>query len=324
MKRKITGTGLVEAACALVAFCTVAGFFGGWSWVLELFDHFRLHYAFGALVFGLLAWWASRRRWALVCLVMLIVNISLCPAVFSFVSRQTPAPDQAVSLRFTTINVLTSNQRYEDVLLLVRSESPDVILLMEVNGTWWEKLSVLLDDYRLVTGMLRPDNFGIALMVRKGIDGMGEVFYPGQMRLPAIRASLATESGHTFHVLGVHTTPPGSREYHEENIRMLKDVESVILTLNGPLVVLGDVNTTPWSVRFRKFIAATNLKDSAKQRGYLATWPTMAAPVLRIPLDHILVSPDIRVSRRWLGGDVGSDHLPLFADLDIPPSPNGK
>jgi endonuclease/exonuclease/phosphatase family metal-dependent hydrolase len=40
--------------------------------------------------------------------------------------------------------------------------------------------------------------------------------------------------------------------------------------------------------------------------------------VPRIPIDHVVVSPEVRVTDRRVGPDVGSDHLPVEATLAIP------
>ena len=48
--------------------------------------------------------------------------------------------------------------------------------------------------------------------------------------------------------------------------------------------------------------------------GVQPSWPTKPL-ILRIPIDHILVSKNIVTARRWIGPETGSDHLPVFADL---------
>ena len=47
------------------------------------------------------------------------------------------------------------------------------------------------------------------------------------------------------------------------------------------------------------------------------TWPTYN-PLLWIPIDHCLVSPEIIVTDRQIGPDVGSDHYPIVVDLQLP------
>jgi endonuclease/exonuclease/phosphatase (EEP) superfamily protein YafD len=42
-------------------------------------------------------------------------------------------------------------------------------------------------------------------------------------------------------------------------------------------------------------------------------------PLGRIPLDHCLVSSGLDVLDKRLGPQVGSDHLPVVIELQIPP-----
>jgi endonuclease/exonuclease/phosphatase (EEP) superfamily protein YafD len=43
----------------------------------------------------------------------------------------------------------------------------------------------------------------------------------------------------------------------------------------------------------------------------------LALAVLRIPIDHCLVSPSVAIVDRRVGPPVGSDHLPVFVDFAI-------
>ncbi len=83
-----------------------------------------------------------------------------------------------------------------------------------------------------------------------------------------------------------------------------------------PLVVCGDFNALPGSLVYRRLARA--LQDCQRGKTRHPTWPSRL-PLLR--LDHIFVSPSVRVrgiatldealARR------ASDHLPLVAELDL-------
>jgi endonuclease/exonuclease/phosphatase (EEP) superfamily protein YafD len=81
--------------------------------------------------------------------------------------------------------------------------------------------------------------------------------------------------------------------------------------------VLGDLNATPWSYYFQRLVRESGLTDSSKGRGIHATWPAGLFP-LRIPIDHCLLSPEIGVINKMTGNNVGSDHLPVVVDLQLP------
>ena len=86
-----------------------------------------------------------------------------------------------------------------------------------------------------------------------------------------------------------------------------------------PMIVCGDLNTTPISRVYRSFaeslVDAQRAVDGRKPR---ATWPG-AWPAVR--LDYIFATPDVRVEGFRVVNDgsarKASDHLPLVADLVV-------
>jgi endonuclease/exonuclease/phosphatase (EEP) superfamily protein YafD len=83
-------------------------------------------------------------------------------------------------------------------------------------------------------------------------------------------------------------------------------------------MVLGDLNTTSWSPYFRDLVADSGLLDSRRGFGVEPSWPSFGLPLLRIPIDHGLVSPAVSVLDRRIGPAAGSDHLPLVIDFALP------
>ncbi|HEY9295793.1 MAG TPA: endonuclease/exonuclease/phosphatase family protein, partial [Phormidium sp.] len=86
--------------------------------------------------------------------------------------------------------------------------------------------------------------------------------------------------------------------------------------VNNPVVVMGDFNVTMWSPFYQRFIEKTKLKNARSGFGVQPTWPSFM-PLLAIPIDHCLVSPNIQVIKTRTGRNVGSDHLPIITDLAI-------
>jgi endonuclease/exonuclease/phosphatase family metal-dependent hydrolase len=89
----------------------------------------------------------------------------------------------------------------------------------------------------------------------------------------------------------------------------------------GPRILLGDFNATGTSVVYRtltaKLAAARNLVTKARKQP-TTTFPS-PLPVLRI--DHVFVSPEIKVTDVFAPFDpltrIASDHLPLVMDFEI-------
>ena len=83
-----------------------------------------------------------------------------------------------------------------------------------------------------------------------------------------------------------------------------------------PVLLLGDLNTTPWSFHFQHLLKESGLKNSMKGFGHQPSWPSNI-PFLRIPLDHVLHSEEITIHNRMIGRNIGSDHLPVIVDFSI-------
>lgn len=115
--------------------------------------------------------------------------------------------------------------------------------------------------------------------------------YLGEAEVPSINATLLL-NGIPVTLLGTHPLPPGSAEYARLRNDQLRAIATKVQASKGLTIVLGDLNATPW-------------------------WPAYL-PIGRIPLDHCLVSPSIYVINKQLGPNVGSDHLPVVIDLEIP------
>ncbi|AWN36743.1 endonuclease/exonuclease/phosphatase family protein [Methylobacterium radiodurans] len=90
-----------------------------------------------------------------------------------------------------------------------------------------------------------------------------------------------------------------------------------------PVVLLGDLNATPWSRAYRRL--AGRLTDARRLSGERrarsgATFPARL-PLLRI--DHVFVGPGIAVERMGPAGGalarLASDHRPLLAEIVLAP-----
>jgi len=91
------------------------------------------------------------------------------------------------------------------------------------------------------------------------------------------------------------------------------------LQCRGPTILLGDFNATATSVVYRTFIGHLSAARSlAPKKSPTATFPS-PLPVLRI--DHLFVSPEIRVTDVFAPFSpltrAASDHLPLAMDFEV-------
>jgi len=313
-RRSVSLNGFLEIGSTLCGVVTLTGFFGKLWWLLELTSHFPFHLAIASLFFTGI--WTLKRcwRWAIFSGVVAAINTTLVLALFWGLNQ--PAPATGQRLRLVAVNVHTANPHTELVLSFLQKADADVVLLMEVNMPWMDALGSLSNRYPEIIGEARSDNFGIALLNRVPSTN-STVVYLGEAEVPSVRTTLFI-NGQTVTLLGTHPLPPGSAEYARLRNDQLHSIAATVRESSGPTIVVGDLNATPWSPYFRELLHVGGLRNTSQGRGVFGSWPA-GLPVGRIPLDHCLISPSLQVIDKQLGPKVGSDHLPIVIDLQIPP-----
>ena len=303
---------------AAVSLASVLGLLGDRPWFLDLMSHFRLQYAALLLpICGLLAW---RRRWrsATVFAAALGLNAALLGPLWWGGTQPTGS---GPSLRLVVFNVYAGNTRRDAVARWLAERDADVIVVEEVNAAWVAELDAGLPGYlRLDTPTVREDNFGMAVLVRRGlrVDGVTAELDAAQVPRIDLRLDLA---GQWVRVLGVHSMPPVGGAGSAVRAAQIEAVGRRVRDTAEPIIVAGDLNATPWSAPFRRLLRDAGLRDSARGFGYRGTWPSGLWWTGMIPIDHVLISPRWRVDHRRVGPDLGSDHRAVVVDLTLTPPP---
>ncbi|MGA2065050.1 MAG: endonuclease/exonuclease/phosphatase family protein [Thermoguttaceae bacterium] len=113
--------------------------------------------------------------------------------------------------------------------------------------------------------------------------------------------------------------PSESGQLTQEIDNRWQDSEEVAKWLEQcgePRIIAGDLNLPPDSAIYRRFWAGYQNAFSSAGLGFGYTeWPKMRKMRFGMRIDHILSAGGWRPRRCWVGPDVGSDHLPLIADL---------
>ncbi|WP_132142838.1 endonuclease/exonuclease/phosphatase family protein [Luteibacter rhizovicinus] len=87
------------------------------------------------------------------------------------------------------------------------------------------------------------------------------------------------------------------------------------LLANHPhAVLMGDLNTVVESPEMQRLFARTSLQMPTSHTPTFPSWKPRRA------LDHILTSADIKLDRTWTLPQAFSDHLPIAAEIRLPPS----
>jgi len=311
---RISFWGILTMGALCAGAGTIAGFLGPLAWWLDLFSHFRVQYALFFAFLALCCVVTKRWKAALAALAICLINVAVFAPLF-IPHRDNPVSSgPAYRAMMMNVNVWAGNP--EQVAKRIEEESPDILLLEEINDRWIEKLDVVTAQYPYRIVQTRGDPFGIALYSRYPCN-KSEVVYLGEARLPSVYAEIQLGET-TVTVVGTHPMCPANGKASALRNDQLAKIAGFLRKFDGPVLLLGDLNTTPWSCHFHKLLRDAQLKDSSRGRGIQPTWPCQRWPLL-IPIDHCLYRGGIAILSKRIGEKTGSDHYPVIVDFALTP-----
>lgn len=299
---------------ALLVF-TATGYLGRLHKYLELTSHFRVQYFIAAAVslpicLALSDWWSAAGA-----VTTAAVNLSaIAPWYFG---RRLPVDGaNRQRLKLALANVDWLNRAHEPFLRCMERHQPDVIVVQEVNDDWAHALHALCATYPFFEVLPREDGSGIAFYSRIPFERLPFASPEGDTRR-GLLVRLACARGN-ISLLSIHPRAPIRRGHFELRNEVLTAATTCLHGLPHPKICVGDLNTSLWSPFYQDFAQQTKLINARKGFGLLPSWPTfMGFRWLMIPIDHFLVSSDIRVVNMETGERIASDHLPLLVELEI-------
>ena len=256
---------------------------------------------------------ARQMKNAILFALFLAINISsLLPLYFdNFPDNKDPQPGEKLTL--LQANVQAINIQYADFFQVVNESNADIIVLQEVNNAWARQLKQLDINYPYGAVVTREDNFGIAIFSRFLMDA--RMHKLGKSEFPSLHGTFEF-GGKKMNIVASHPPPPVNDYLYALRNDQLGELAVYLNQLFGERILIGDLNTGPWSKYFEKLTAETGMRDARAGYGVLATWPA-SLYFMGIPIDHCLISNGLRVKSLRIGKNFGSDHLPLIVQLEM-------
>lgn len=228
-----------------------------------------------------------------------------------------PSLYNSKNLVLISANVFQNNKKATLLIDILTKQQPDIILTMESNKNWENKLAVLEKPYPYHIKVAQENTYGMHLYSKIEIVSH-HVHYFVADDIPCIEAQLKTPDGYFFNFFGVHPPPPSPTE--EKNAKErdgeLLSLAKVIKTKKEPCVVAGDFNNVAWaksSILFRK---TSELIDARIGRGLFSTFHAKYW-FFRFPIDLFFHSPHIYINELKTLGYFGSDHFPIYCSFQI-------
>ncbi len=309
----------------LLALCVVAvaGLWAERWWVAELLVSLRVQQVCVLVPVLLLSMVARMSRWWRLCAVLL-----LCWHLWWLRTAwraEGPSADLTLPAERLTVcvaNVQADNPDVASVVGSLRACDADVIAVLELtralrirlSGEFAESHPYFLWEER------EPGHFGIGLLSRLPIRSSAIVNYR-LPSVPSIEAELELPGGGVVQLIATHPRPPMDAWQHRmrnEHLGVLGDRVAELRGAGGlPVIVVGDLNVTPWSPTYGRFQERGGLWSATAGGGLEPTWYQRPGFLYGLVLDHVLHTDGVRCAgRRILSGN-GSDHRPVLTEFQI-------
>jgi len=281
----------------------------GLGWRPDLLQHLRLHLLALALPFLLLA--LLGRRWVSAGALALAVALAGTPVAVAWtqLAPLAAADEPGTRLRVMTFNLAWPNGNLADLEREILEADPDLLFLTEVADRHAPLLEMLKARYPS-HGWALTDQFFARLP-------LGELHRIRTERYASLWRVESALGGRPLTILGGHPYPPIGAKWDAINALWFSQAESELAAVpeDHAVILLGDLNATPWCRRLRDLLHYGGLRRAG---GFLGTWPTNVPGWAGIAIDQVLVSEGFKVGGRFTTPGADSDHRGLVVDLVLP------
>jgi endonuclease/exonuclease/phosphatase (EEP) superfamily protein YafD len=286
------------------------------DWRFELLTHWRVHYAVLGATLAVTLGTQRRFRWAGAgCLVCAMHAPIWLPLLLQAGSKRTVEDRSGLRLRIVSFNVYARNTNYAPTIQWIQRSKADVVILLELTSAFARELDRIdktFSYHYLSSGARDGDRIGVwstwpLLHPRE--------WRPGEGEKQSVYADIVV-AGNTMRLIAAHVPPPLDGTGASERQRYLARLGLFVGESRLPVVAAGDFNSTPWSQVHREFISSSRLSRAG---GWTPTWPAFLGPA-GIPIDHVFGGNTVEIVRMSTGPRLGSDHLPLIAEVLVPPA----
>jgi endonuclease/exonuclease/phosphatase (EEP) superfamily protein YafD len=272
----------------------------------------------GALLAGALL---TRRLYLASLAAAMVAYQTKCARPWARPSVSVGAGADAPQLKVAFANVCRSNTDVAGILAELAAGEHDVVALAEVTDHHLDAIGSILPSGTYPWRLVEPDrpdgSKGLALVSRFPMEQVEKWWTQGH---PQLDATVLVPGALPLRLLVVHTWGPLGRKIR----RWRAQLADVAARAEGEdTLIVGDFNATLQHRSFARLVGTRwSVASTRAFGGWRGTWPANRRwrPAL-FRIDHILAGPGISVrSGRALRAS-GSDHRPVSAVLQLPPSP---
>ncbi|HEX2027369.1 MAG TPA: endonuclease/exonuclease/phosphatase family protein [Nitriliruptorales bacterium] len=308
---------MVGAVAAVLAvpllLATGVGYAAGRWWLAEVVGSLRPQYAIVLVVLGVLLAVTRRRATAILCLSAVALNVA--PLAPLYLDRPAPAAAGAPVLDVMSLNVRIREADVQALAGYLRGAEPDLVFLFATPPDVVTALRRAGVPYRIALAATPGVDLEIAVLTRLPVRRAEILPWGPTNRWNPVEVVVEFDS-RDVHLLAIHPVSPWGGGRTRMRNEQLAAVGRWAAARQGSAVVVGDLNTVPWSPAFRSALQHGRLIDSQVGSGIQPSWPSVAGP-LGLPIDHALHSRQLTTVRRSVGPGFGSAHRSVRVGLAL-------
>lgn len=240
------------------------------------------------------------------------------PALQAFAPAPIPAGKEKAKLKILQFNIFYDNEEFAKSIPWIIAQDADVVVLQEISKARAAELGELEKHYAWSQVKTNPgrEAFGMAVFSNIQVTRFDYIkIGDGWNNYSRTELSVA---GIKLHLYELHTPPPVSEYFFEQRNRAMALMAGVLAEdKTQHRLLIGDLNSTVYSPYFQNIITQAGLHHSQQGYNLEGTWPSILPVPLRIGIDQMLVSKQIKVEKRTVAPYQGSDHLPVITSLTL-------
>lgn len=305
----VTRLAVLAALCATL--CVVIGVAGASiHWAFDLAGQFLLP---ATVVGAASAVVALAYRWRLIAAAGVLATITAFAVASAWTNAPAPVPKEAARFTVLLFNVWFNNGRLADVREMVERTNADIVVLVETTGRIRDAMQSLSSIYPYRLDCIGSGRCDIMIFSRSRLTPIDVDHTSDPDRSPYVTAETDI-AGCRMTLIATHLTRPFPNRPYSAQRAQAEEIGDSVAAHSGAKLVVGDFNAAPWGYVVQTIAHRGGVSVLTGAGG---TWPSALPPQLRIPIDHVLAGPGLSfVSRRVLP-KLGSDHLPVLAEIAV-------
>lgn len=227
----------------------------------------------------------------------------------------------AQTLKIAQLNIHYQNPHLDKLLLTLSAADYDLLVLQEVGDDQRQKITSLQQTYPYFISDSATKDLALfskwPIVDRKTHD----LGYKGGHIIEAIIQT--PKDSNAVQIFALHAASPRSADLWLVRNATLKYVaQRAQASLLPSKIIIGDLNTTPWSAQFQRLQKNSRLTYTSNAIAYIPSWSyNNSNPLINLLssayIDHCLISDTLNVISKDYQSIPGSDHQLLVTELGI-------